>query len=84
MDYTVHGILQAIILEWVVFPFSKGSSQHRDQTLVFCLAGRFFIIIQATREAQFGVVMVLVLSCSLEPVVPGIILEDKSHSSLKE
>ena len=29
---TVHGILQARILEWVVFPFCKGSSQPRDQT----------------------------------------------------
>ena len=26
MDYTVHGILQARILEWVAFPFSRGSS----------------------------------------------------------
>ena len=26
MDYTVHGILQAEILEWVAFPFSRGSS----------------------------------------------------------
>ena len=32
MDYTVHGILQARILEWVVFPFSRGSSQPRNQT----------------------------------------------------
>ena len=32
MGYTVHGILQARILEWVVFPFSRGSSQPRDQT----------------------------------------------------
>ena len=30
MDYTVHGILQARILEWVDFPFSRVSSQHRD------------------------------------------------------
>ena len=29
MDYTVHGILQARILEWVAFPFSRGSSQLR-------------------------------------------------------
>ena len=29
MDYTVHGILQARILEWVPFPFSRGSSQPR-------------------------------------------------------
>ena len=32
MDHTVHGILQARILEWVAFPFSRGSSQPRDQT----------------------------------------------------
>ena len=31
MDYIVHGILQARILEWVAFPFSRGSSQPRDQ-----------------------------------------------------
>ena len=34
MDYTVHGILQARILEWVAFPFSRGSMQPRDQTQV--------------------------------------------------
>ena len=34
MDYTIHGILQARILEWVAFPFSRGSSQPRDQTQV--------------------------------------------------
>ena len=32
MDYTVHGILQARILEWVSFTFSRGSSQPRDST----------------------------------------------------
>ena len=42
MDYTVHGILQAGILEWVAFPFSKGSSQSRDQTQVSQIAGGFF------------------------------------------
>ena len=30
MNYTVHGILQDRILEWVAFPFSRGSSQPRD------------------------------------------------------
>ena len=35
MDYTVHGILPARILEWVAFPFSSGSSQSRDRTQVF-------------------------------------------------
>ena len=32
IDYIVHGILQARILEWVAFPFSRGSSQPRDGT----------------------------------------------------
>ena len=41
-DYTVHGILQARILEWGAFPFSRGSSQPRDRTQVSCLAGGFF------------------------------------------
>ena len=42
MDYTVHGILQARILEWVAIPFSKGFSQPRDQTQVSRIAGGFF------------------------------------------
>ena len=42
MDYIFHGILQARILEWVAFPFSRGSSQPRDQTQVSCIAGEFF------------------------------------------
>ena len=47
---SVHGILPAWILEWVAIPFSRGSSQPRDQTQVFCIAGRFFTV-WATREA---------------------------------
>ena len=42
MDYTVHGILQARILEWVAISFSRGSSQPRDRTQVSHIAGRFF------------------------------------------
>ena len=30
MDYTLHGILEARILEWVAFSFSRGSPQPRD------------------------------------------------------
>ena len=41
IDYTVHGILQARILEWVAFPFSRGSSQPRDWTQVSCIADGF-------------------------------------------
>ena len=42
MDYTVHGILQARIQEWVAISFSRGSSQPRDQTQVSHIAGEFF------------------------------------------
>ena len=38
MDYIVHRILQARILEWVAFPFFRGSSQPRDQTQVSRIA----------------------------------------------
>ena len=43
---SVHGILQARILEWVAIPFTKGSSQSRDQTRVSCTPGRFFTVYQ--------------------------------------
>ena len=49
MDYTVHGILQDRILEWVAYPFSRGSSWPRSQTGVSCTAGGFFTS-WATRE----------------------------------
>ena len=42
MNYTVHGILQARKLEWVGFPFSRGSSQPRNRTQVSIVADRFF------------------------------------------
>ena len=51
MDYTVHGILQGRILEWVAFPFSRGSSKPRDQTQVSYIAGGFFTS-WATREVR--------------------------------
>ena len=38
MDYIVHGILQARILEWIAVPFSRGSSQPTDQTQVSLIA----------------------------------------------
>ena len=42
MDYTVYGILQAKILQWVTFPFSRGSPQPRDRTQVSHIEGGFF------------------------------------------
>ena len=51
-DYPVHGILQARILAWVAFPFTRGSSWPRNQTQVSHIAGGFFIY-WAIREALF-------------------------------
>jgi len=45
-------VLQARILEWVAMPFSRGSSQPRDQAQVSCIAGRFFTV-GATREVLY-------------------------------
>ena len=44
-DFSVHGILQARILEWVASPFSRGSSWPRDRICISCTAGRFFTIL---------------------------------------
>ena len=51
IDFTVLGIPQARILEWVAFPFSMGFSQPRGRTGVSCIAGRFFTNL-AVREDQ--------------------------------
>ena len=40
-DFSVRGISQARILEWVAISFSRGSSQPRDATHVSCIAGGF-------------------------------------------
>ena len=61
MDYStpgssIHGILQARILERVAISFSRGSSQTRDWTWVSCISGRLFTI-WVTREAPFYVYM---------------------------
>ena len=51
---SIHGILQARILEWVAFPFSRGSSQPRNQTGVSCIAGRFFTVWATRLKAQLS------------------------------
>ena len=61
MDYSlpgfsVHGILQARILGWVVFPFSRGSSQPRDQTQVSLIAGEFL----TTRPPEKPLAVILI------------------------
>jgi len=44
LSSSVHGILQARILEWVAMPSSRESSQSRNRTQVSCIAGGFFTI----------------------------------------
>ena len=52
-NYTVHGILQVRIMEWIAFLFSRGSSQPRDQTQVYRIAGRRFNYIE--RKGHFNI-----------------------------
>ena len=70
MDYSppgssIHGIIQASI-EWVAIPFSRVSSQLRDQTWIFCIAGRFFTI-WATRKIRY---LILVLAQTKMAEIP--------------
>ena len=55
LDYTVHGILQARILEWADFPFSRGSFQPRDRAQVSQIAGGFFTSWATGRLKNTGV-----------------------------
>ena len=63
---SVHGILQARTLEWVAIPFSKGSSRHRDQVWISCIAGKSEppgkLIEVSPRSIQL---CILVLTCAL-------------------
>ena len=56
-----HRIPQARILEWAAFPFSRGSSQPKDQTQVSHIASRLFTS-WATKEAKVSLLLLLLLS----------------------
>ena len=49
---SVQGIFQAIILEWAAISSSRGSSQPRDRTWIFCI-GRQVLYCWASREAPW-------------------------------
>ena len=51
---SIHGILQARIMEWVAIPFFRGSSQPKDQTQVSCIADRFFTAQIIKHRFAFG------------------------------
>ena len=66
---SVHGILQARILEWGAVPFSRGSSQPRDSPRVSSNAGIFFFTIWAIIEAPIKLIKVSIWSD--KDCVPG-------------
>ena len=75
MDYnlpgsSVHGILQARILEWVAMPSSRGSSRPRDWTCESCVAGRFFTAETKVMKKQ----IIIKITYSLLDPVPGLLL----------
>ena len=51
-DYRVHGILQARILEWVAFPFSRSSPHPRDWTQVSFIADGFFRLLYLSTNSE--------------------------------
>ena len=70
MDYAVHGILQARILEWVAVSFSRGSSQPRDWTQVSCIVGGFFAS-WATSESESEIAQSPTLCNPIDCSLPG-------------
>ena len=67
--FSVHGILQARILEWVASSFSRGSSRPRDQTQVSHIAGRCFNL-WATKPSQISTTLWMVfLIFPIKPTV---------------
>ena len=75
---SVHGILQARILEWVSIHFSRGSSWPTDRTQVSCIAGRFFTV-WATRKTSCTNICTYFFRCTyiivLKTVLFSLILE---------
>ena len=52
--FSVHGILQVRILEWLAIPFSRGSSWPRDWSHISCISGRFFTV-RPTKEVPYSI-----------------------------
>ena len=85
MEYTIHEILQARILEWVAFPFSRGSSQCRDWTQDSHIAGRFFTSWATKNPRMFlNMVISLCLNGIFKAVVSfAVVTNDHKPSGLK-
>ena len=70
-DYSVHGIFQARLLEWVAISFSRGSSQSRDQTQVSRIAGGFFTVWATAAAAAESLQSCLTLCDPIDGSPPG-------------
>ena len=70
MDYTVHGILQARILDWIAAPFSRGSSQLRDRTQVSRPAGGFLTSYYLSTNSIMSLASSFLLSLALLTIQP--------------
>ena len=78
------GILQARMLEGVAVPSFRGSSQSRDQTQVFCIAGRIFII---NHQGSPGGLCIIIVSESLvqgSAFQPEVALSPRRHAAASE
>ena len=56
---SVYGILQGRILEWLAIPFSRGSSQPRNWTLVSCIGGRFYTIWASGKNTRGSFIVII-------------------------
>ena len=65
---SVHGIVQARILELVAISFSRGYSQPRDQTQVSCIVGRHFYHLSHQGDTNYLVLVVKNPSANAEDV----------------
>ena len=77
---SVHGILLARILEWVVMPSSRGSSQPRDQTRVYHIAGGFFTIWTTRAYIHIQNVLAIILPqswCSISIIISYVVIKRK-------
>ena len=77
---SVHGILQARILEWVAMPSSRGSSQLRDRTHMSCISCIAFGLLthQTTREAQLGSLTKVLEVLTKEPGLETLALSSRT------
>ena len=63
--FSVHGILQARILEWIIIPFSKGSSLPRDQTWEHCRQFLYHLSHQESHFMKYGSQIIMLYTLNL-------------------